>query len=129
MLVSESILGSVRVIASDSIDENSPPTVERVVVCENANNFPHHLLSDSDGEDNYEPEQGDEFNIEELQGDTNRQSAGRGHLMRLKFRSPQRAPRPIQPASSSSQGNAVSSVRQQLSPSSSHDSPDSRYFS
>ena len=131
MLVSESILGSVRIIASDSIDENSPPSVERVVVCENAdnNNFPYHPLSDSDeGEDNYETEQGDVFHVvEHLQGDSNLQSAGHGQLVRMKYRSPQRASRPIQPTLASHRGN-----QQQTSPSlssSSHDSPGSRYSS
>ena len=129
MLVSESILGSVRIIASDSIDENSPPSVERVVVCENSGNFPYHPLSDSDGEDNYETEQRDLFNVEDLQGDAHLQSAGRGQLVRLKYRSPQRAPRPIQPKLPLSRGNSGSTVSQQLSPSPSHDSPDSRYSS
>lgn len=129
MLVSESILGSVRIISSDSIDEHSPPSVERVVVCENSDNFPYHPLSDSDGEENYETEQGDVFHVDDIQGDTNLQSAGHGQLGRLKYRSPQRAPRPTHPTLSSSRGSFGCTVGQQLSPSSSHDSPESRYSS
>lgn len=128
MLASESILDTLRIIASDSIDENSPPSVERVVVCEDSANFPYHPLIDSDGEDNYETEQRDLFNVEDLQ-DAHLQSAGRGQLVRLKYRSPQRAPRPIKPKLTLSRIYSGSTVGQQPSPSSLHDSPDSRYSS
>jgi hypothetical protein len=144
-----SILGSVQIFTPiNSIDSNSPPSVERLTnilqdlnAGENDNFLYHPFGGGGEDDDEHDDEHNDSFDVEESQHSVNNiQFAGNQQQVRLNYRSPQRSSlSPNQPSSSSlcagtmhhHRGNAASgNGHHEHSPSSSsQDSPDSRYSS